>query len=128
MNEHASHQDDDAESDDDIKSLIAPVPSTGDSEAPPVSDEDLKALEDERALMSETFEDMGRRLIKESLPVAIRVITDMAAKGGTDTIRLKAAQYIVDRNLGPVAAGGGDLPKSKREELLDQITTTIPAV
>lgn len=92
-----------------------------------LSDEDIKALETERNTMSESFEDMGRRHLKEALPSAIASIVRLAEKGGTDTIRFKAAQYIIDRNLGPVTSQTNDVSKSKHEELLDSITMTIPA-
>ena len=92
-----------------------------------LSDEDIKALEQERDLMSESFVDMGERLLEQALPSAIQSVINLAEKGGTDTIRFKAAQYIIDRQLGPVTAThSGDSHKSAADRLLEDITVAIP--
>jgi len=98
-----------------------------DEDVSALTSEEIEALTDERKIMSESFEDMGRRLIQEALPIAIAAVTKIAENGTTETSRLKAAQYIIDRNLGPVAANTNDPSKNRYGALLDEVTTTVLA-
>lgn len=114
--------------DDSDRSHRSDYDSPTDEEVTALTNHEIDALRDERAAMSESFEDMGRRLIQEALPTAIASVTKIAEHGATESSRLKAAQYIIDRNLGPVIANTNDPAKNRYGALLDEVTTTIPGV
>ena len=66
----------------------------------------------------------ARRLLREALVPAVQSIIDLAAYGKAERIRLDAAKYITERNLGKVAdklSIGSDWI-----ELLGEITTEVP--
>lgn len=64
----------------------------------------------------------AQRIIKESAPFAAQSIASMAIDDTiAASVRLRAAQYIVDRNLGPVGASGDE--QGKLEAFLEELNT-----
>lgn len=92
-----------------------------------VTDEEVAALTEEHRIMSESLEDLGKRMLAEALPKAILMIVKLAESGATDTTRLNAAKYLIDRNLGPVSTAANEISKAPWEKILDDVTVTIPA-
>lgn len=62
----------------------------------------LKNLTMERALDStETPQTVAKRLLEENLPVSVMAVCHLATYSETEVIRLRAAQYVIDRTMGP---------------------------
>lgn len=60
---------------------------------------------EEAKLFSESPEQAATRIIRESAPFAAQAISDLATDDTVSpSVRLNAAKYIIDRNLGPVNA------------------------
>jgi hypothetical protein len=73
----------------------------------------------EQALFNETPEQAASRIIREGAPFAATAIVTMAADDSiSPTVRLNAAKYIIDRNLGPV---GKDPEQSELEAFLSEL-------
>jgi len=83
------------------------------------SDEALSNLTMERAVHpTESEEDLARRVFLESLPIAALTIAHAAQHSGNERIRLDAAKYIVERNLGKIGDdpdAGGALERLMKE-------------
>lgn len=69
---------------------------------PGVSAEELKALEDERSIFEETEVQMAQRILRNNLVASIHSVTKMALNSANERIRLAAAQYVIERNMGRV--------------------------
>ena len=55
----------------------------------------------------ETPEQAASRIIREAAPFAAATLSDLATSElVSPSVRLNAAKYIIDRNLGPVGVGG----------------------
>jgi hypothetical protein len=63
-------------------------------------DQALESLVEEAPLYGETPEMQAKRIFKENLPLAAQSIAHTAAYSPNESVRLKAATYIVERNLG----------------------------
>jgi hypothetical protein len=75
---------------------------------------------DETELFSETPEQAASRILRDAAPFAAASIASIAAdEGASPTVRLNAAKYIIDRNLGPIGVGTGDV--DPLEEFLNQL-------
>jgi hypothetical protein len=59
-----------------------------------------------------------KRIFDQSAPFAAAGIVDMALHGSSESVRLKASQYVVDRVLGPVG-------KDDSEDALDKFLSGI---
>lgn len=84
---------------------------------------------DEQALFQETPEAAAKRIIREAAPFAAQAISDLATDiSVSPSVRLRAAEYIVDRNLGPVNAGAGkdDALEMFLEELNREANKAVP--
>lgn len=97
------------------------IPTIHKPEASGVTEDELRALEDERVVMNESPAKMARRLLEEALPQAILTIRKLTDMGTSDSTRLRAATYIIDRNLGPVGSDT-NLEKTPWDELLEAVT------
>lgn len=76
---------------------------------------DFEARDLENSFSSETPEQAASRIIRDAAPFAAQAISEMATDDTVAaSVRLRAATYIIDRNLGPVG-GQGD-----REDALEQ--------
>ncbi len=66
-------------------------------------------LGQEHDFFQETPEAAAKRIIREAAPFAAQAISDMATDVTTPpSVRLRASQYIIDRNLGAVGAAAND--------------------
>ena len=63
---------------------------------------------EEQVHPDETHKERSQRLLDENSPRAALAIVHLATYGHNESIRLKAATYIVDRNLGRVPLGTSD--------------------
>jgi hypothetical protein len=74
---------------------------------------------DETKMFQETPEQAASRIIKDAAPFAATAISELISDVGVSpSVRLRAAQYVIDRNLGPVGAGqGADLLESFFQEI-----------
>lgn len=87
----------------------------------------LKNLTMERALDStDTPQMVAKRLFEENLPVAVMAIAHLATYSETEMIRLKAAQFVVERTMGPaervMAQDGKHAWDEIYEDVVDQAT------
>jgi hypothetical protein len=64
--------------------------------------EDLKSLESERLLYSETESQMAGRMFRQNLVPAVRSLTQIALHSSNEKLRADASKYIIERNLGRV--------------------------
>jgi len=83
-----------------------------------VTDEDLEALKQERNAFALTNEAQGDRLLLEQLPLAILSLGHLAQGATQERVRLSAAQYIIDRNLGKITEQGSAKSKDPLEMLI----------
>jgi hypothetical protein len=73
----------------------------------------------ESAMFSETTEQAASRIIREGAPFAATTIVNLASDDAVSpTVRLNAAKYIIDRNLGPV---GKDTAVDELESFLNEL-------
>ena len=56
---------------------------------------------------SQSEEEVSRRIFREGLVPATQAIVHLANYGTNDNVRFRAATYVVERNLGPIASGLG---------------------
>jgi len=93
----------------------------------------LKAAVEERELMSLTNEEQGERIFKEHLPNAAVAICHIATHSENERLRLDAAKYVVERNLGKIptateramlraAKGGPDAEPDTFEAFINGLT------
>ncbi len=67
-----------------------------------VSEDDIKALATERDIFGEDEETQALRILKENLPTVVHAITKLARTASSETVRLNAQKYVIDRNLGKI--------------------------
>ena len=69
-----------------------------------VSEDDIKALADEREVFGEIDEvAQTERILKENLPAVTLSVIKLARTASSETVRLNAAKYVIDRNLGKIS-------------------------
>ena len=81
----------------------------------------LKALADEREILGESENQQAVRLFREHLISSTLSICNMAQHAVDERLRLKAATYVVERNLGRLGEAPPVSNKDPFEELLDEI-------
>lgn len=67
-----------------------------------ITEEDVKALEMERDVLGDDEEQQAHRILKENLPAVVHSIVKLARSAQSETVRLSASKYVVDRNLGRI--------------------------
>lgn len=78
--------------------------------------------QDEQNYFKETPEAAAKRILKDAAPFAATAISDMSTDPSVPpSVRLRAAEYIIDRNLGPVSAG------ANRDEALEEFLRELNA-
>jgi hypothetical protein len=82
-----------------------------------VPDEALEALQQERMFSGEGEEDLANRLLRENLPAAVMSVCNLAIHSNNENTRLRAAQYVIDRNMGRIAAPGEGATENWEEKL-----------
>jgi hypothetical protein len=84
------------------------------------ADEALKSLAQESQLLDADDKNAtAKRLFREAGPTAAAAIVHIAQYGDNERLRLDAARYITERNLGKV--GGEDAGGDPLEELLASV-------
>lgn len=94
-----------------------------------VTPEDLAALKAEVDTFGEEESALAERLLRENLPMATMSIVKIAQSGSTDRVRLDAAKYIVERNLGRLQDINPNAKKLPLESLLEDLKSgrvTVP--
>jgi hypothetical protein len=69
--------------------------------------------------LSDSAEKVAKHILREGLVEAARSVIHMAEHAESEGLRFKAAAYVIERNLGPVAKGVGD--KAGWEELFGEL-------
>ncbi len=70
---------------------------------------------DEASNFSETPEQAATRIIREAAPFAAAAVSElMSDVTVSSSVRFRAAQYIIDRNLGPVNSDAGKVDELER--------------
>lgn len=105
---------------DDKDRLFNPV-SYSDWDA----DAALQACVAEYQIMGTSYEEQTRQHLAQAAPAAARSIINIALYSHDERTRLRAAQYVVDRNLGriPEALQNGN-GKDPLEDLLADVVVT----
>ncbi len=67
-----------------------------------ITEEDVKALEMERDILGDDEETQAIRILKENLPTVVHAVVKLARTAQSETVRLNAAKYVIDRNLGKI--------------------------
>lgn len=67
-----------------------------------VTDDDVQALTAERDIMGYDEYQQAENILKENLPAITHAVVKLARSASSETVRLNAAKYIIDRNLGKV--------------------------
>ena len=73
-----------------------------------VTDEEIQALNAERDVMGTTIEMQAESILKENLPQIVQSVVKLARSAQSETVRLGAAKYIIDRNLGRISEPTSD--------------------
>jgi len=76
-----------------------------DPNTPLPSDEELEAMVGE-LLEAGSPEEMAREVLKAGLVPAVQTIVNLSQTGHSERIKLDAAKYVVERNLGKETLGG----------------------
>lgn len=77
-------------------------PTTDDVNDPWVSDDDVNALSEERDVMGYDETEQAERIFKENLPAVAQAVVKLSRSAQSETVRLNAAKYVIDRNLGKI--------------------------
>jgi hypothetical protein len=88
------------ESSDPRDPSVNPFP---DEDAAWVTEEEIKALAEEREILGGDETAQAERILKENLPQITQSLVKLARSAQSESVRLNAAKYIVDRNLGRIA-------------------------
>ena len=91
-------------------------PSQSSHETPWVTDEDIKALELERDVLGDDYVQQSERILLENLPVVVNSVVKLARTASSETVRLNAAKYVIDRNLGKITE-----PDTAEEDILMKV-------
>jgi hypothetical protein len=67
-----------------------------------VTEDDVKALAVERDVFGEDELLQAERVLKENLPGAVHSVAKLARTAASETVRLNASKYLIDRNLGKI--------------------------
>lgn len=67
-----------------------------------VTDAEVEALAHEREVMGTDHVQQAEEILKQHLPTAVNSIAKLARVANNETVRLNAAKYIIDRNLGKI--------------------------
>lgn len=89
-----------------------------------------QALDDaiaEKTLLSTSYEDQTRNHLQRAAPAAARSIINIALYSQTERLRLQAAQYIIDRNLGRIGEEKQSSQTNPLEDLLADVVQTAEA-
>lgn len=86
-----------------------------------VTAEDLAALKAEVDTFGEEESALAERLLRENLPMATMSIVKIAQNGSTDRVRLDAAKYIVERNMGRLQDVNPNAKKQPIEAFLEEM-------
>jgi hypothetical protein len=70
---------------------------------------------------SATEEDLALRILREGLVPAAQSIVHLAAYSASESVKLSAAKYVIDRNLGPIAKAGNNGDEDMWQTLIDTI-------
>ncbi len=81
-----------------------------------ITEDDVKALETERDVFGEDEETQALRILKENLPTVVHAITKLARTASSETVRLNAQKYVIDRNLGKITE-----PDVETDDILKKI-------
>lgn len=77
--------------------------ATSDNSSNWITEDELAALAEEREALQMTAEQQAESILEENLIPAIHSLGKMARSAQSETVRMNAAKYIVDRNLGKIA-------------------------
>jgi len=80
-----------------------------------VSDEEIKALAEERVIMGTDLEQQAEEILKQNLPAIVQSVVKLARSAQSETVRLNAGKYVIDRNLGRISD-----PEPEGEDALKQ--------
>lgn len=67
-----------------------------------VTEEEVASLATERDIMGTDHVQQAENILKENLPAAIHSVAKLARLATNESVRLNAAKYIIDRNLGKI--------------------------
>lgn len=75
-----------------------------------VSDEDIEALNMEQDALGLNETQLAEKILLESLPAVTHSVIKLARSAQSENVRLSAARYVIDRNLGKI---GDALPEGE---------------
>jgi hypothetical protein len=88
----------------------------------------LDCLSSERAINpDETDEEMAKRLFRENLGMAVMSICHTAQHSANEKVRLDAAKYVVERNLGRLQDAQPNAVVDPFEKLMQDLMRNDPA-
>lgn len=85
-----------------------------------VTDEEIQALNAERDVFGIDEEMQAEKILKEHLVPAIHSIGKLSRTASSETVRLNAAKYIIDRNLGKITE-----PTTEEEDNIRKILDDV---
>ena len=81
-----------------------------------VSEDEVRALADEREILNYDEVEQAERILKENLPAVTHSIIKLARSASSETVRLNAAKYVMDRNLGKITE-----PQTDEDDVLKEL-------
>lgn len=89
-----------------------------------VTEDQVKALAEERDITGDDEQAQAERLFKEHLPSAVLTIISLARNAASERVRMSAAQYIVERNLGKITDRTIAEEQDELRQLVQELTAT----
>jgi len=77
-------------------------PSTSEDDQTFVTEDEIAALTEERQVFGGDEYQQAERILKENLPAVTQSVIKLARGAQSETVRLNAAKYVIDRNLGRI--------------------------
>lgn len=86
-----------------------------------ITDEEIQALADEREVFGHDEVEQAEKILRENLPAVTHAVVKLARKASSETVRLRAAQYVIDRNLGRITEPTAEESTATEDLLRDVI-------
>ncbi len=87
-----------------------------------ITKEDLEALKDESAALSESPEGLADKLFKEALPEAVLILCKLSREAQSEGVQLKAATYVTERVMGRLVDAN---PTGMKDPLIEMVESVF---
>ena len=89
-----------------------------------ITDDDVKALAEEREIFGTDLQQQAERILQENLPAVVQSVVKLSRAAESENVRLSAAKYIIDRNLGKITDPALPKEDDPTRRLLDGVVVS----